>query len=323
MNRIYRRIWNHAKGCWDVASELTMACGRKSSRATGAGGLLMVALLLTGGDAHAKTRYYIGCDPFNLGNGEFVSCSPITGRYDDTMFVGYALTNGLNSLGYGAGVNMKGDNTTAFGIGARIDGQNSAAFGFKARTSGVDSVAFGYNASANGGHALAMGANAYTGALGATAVGNDAAATRQNAVALGSGSSAEKENAVALGANAWSNGVDGVALGSRAQVETGAGTGGVAIGGGARAGSLATPVPSPSAAIRARTSTVLRWAMQRLPRRRAPWPWGSVGGHGSQYGVGRQRLGAPSHRERGRWSCHRLQHRCGHRQAAACHERAG
>ncbi len=238
MNRIHRRIWNHAKGCWEVASELTRPCGRKSSRITGAGGLLMVTLMLAGGEVHAKTRYYIGCDPFNLGNGEFVSCSPITGRYDDTMFVGYALTNGLNSLGYGAGVNMKGDNTTAFGIGARIDGQNSAAFGFKARTSGVDSVAFGYNASANGGHALAMGANAYTGALGATAVGNDAAATRQNAVALGSGSSAEKENAVALGANAWSNGVDGVALGSRAQVETGAGTGGVAIGGGARAGSL-------------------------------------------------------------------------------------
>ncbi|CAQ47235.1 putative autotransporter haemagglutinin-related protein [Stenotrophomonas maltophilia K279a] len=197
----------------------------------------MVALLLAGGEVHAKTRYYIGCDPFNLGNGEFVSCSPIAGRYDDTMFVGYALTNGLNSLGYGAGVNMRGDNTTAFGIGARIDGQNSAAFGFKARTSGVDSVAFGYNASANGGHALAMGANAYTGALGATAVGNDAAATRQNAVALGSGSSAEKENAVALGANALSNGVDGVALGSKAMVDTGAGTGGVAIGGGARAGS--------------------------------------------------------------------------------------
>ncbi|WP_436311850.1 ESPR-type extended signal peptide-containing protein [Stenotrophomonas maltophilia] len=237
MNRIYRRIWNHAKGCWEVASELTRPCGRKSSRITGAGGLLMVALMLAGGEVHAKTRYYIGCDPFNLGNGEFVSCSPITGRYDDTMFVGYALTNGLNSLGYGAGVNMKGDNTTAFGIGARIDGQNSAAFGFKARTSGVDSVAFGYNASANGGHALAMGANAYTGALGATAVGNDAAATRQNAVALGSGSSAEKENALALGANALSNGVDAVALGSKAMVDTGAGTGGGAIGGGARAGS--------------------------------------------------------------------------------------
>ncbi|WP_353076324.1 ESPR-type extended signal peptide-containing protein [Stenotrophomonas sepilia] len=237
MNRIYRRIWNHAKGCWEVASELTRPCGRKSSRITGAGGLLMVALLLAGGEVHAKTRYYIGCDPFNLGNGEFVSCSPIAGRYDDTMFVGYALTNGLNSLGYGAGVNMKGDNTTAFGIGARIDGQNSAVFGFKARTSGVDSVAFGYSASANGGHALAMGANAYTGALGATAVGNDAAATRQNAVALGSGSSAEKENAVALGANALSNGVDGVALGSKAMVDTGAGAGGVAIGGGARAGS--------------------------------------------------------------------------------------
>ena len=273
MNRIYRRIWNHAKGCWEVASELTRPCGRKSSRATGAGGLLMVALLLAGGDAHAKTRYYIGCDPFNLGNGEFVSCSPIAGRYDDTMFVGYALTNGLNSLGYGAGVNMKGDNTTAFGIGARINGQNSAAFGFKASTYAVDSVAVGYNArtTADGGHnvavgatalgnkaearaanaialgsgsssrgvdALALGANSSTSAAGSMAVGAKASASRTNAIALGLSSVAQQEDAVALGASTIANGAGGVALGAKAMVDTGAGTGGVAIGGGARAGSL-------------------------------------------------------------------------------------
>lgn len=218
MNRIYRRIWNHAKGCWEVASELTRPCGRKSSRATGAGGLLMVALLLAGGDAHAKTRYYIGCDPFNLGNGEFVSCSPIAGRYDDTMFVGYALTNGLNSLGYGAGVNMKGDNTTAFGIGARIDGQNSAAFGFKASTYAVDSVAVGYNArtTADGGHNVAVGANAFAAYIGATALGNKAEARAANAIALGSGSSSRGVDALSLGANSSTSAAGSMAVGANA-----------------------------------------------------------------------------------------------------------
>lgn len=216
MNRIYRRIWNHAKGCWEVASELTRPCGRKSSRATGAGGLLMVALLLAGGDAHAKTRYYIGCDPFNLGNGEFVSCSPITGSYEDSTFIGYALSSGRNSLGYGAGVNMKGDNTTAFGIGARINGQNSAAFGFKASTYAVDSVAVGYNArtSADGGHNVAVGANAYAAYIGATALGNKAEARAQNAIALGSGSSSRGVDALALGANSSTSVAGSMAVGA-------------------------------------------------------------------------------------------------------------
>ncbi|HDX0899649.1 TPA: YadA-like family protein [Stenotrophomonas maltophilia] len=216
MNRIYRRIWNHAKGCWEVASELTRPCGRKSSRAAGAGGLLMVALMLAGGEVHAKTRYYIGCDPFNLGNGEFVSCSPITGSYEDSTFIGYALSSGRNSLGYGAGVNMKGDNTTAFGIGARINGQNSAAFGFKASTYAVDSVAVGYNArtSADGGHNVAVGANAYAAYIGATALGNKAEARAQNAIALGSGSSSRGVDALALGANSSTSAAGSMAVGA-------------------------------------------------------------------------------------------------------------
>ncbi|HHA1220380.1 ESPR-type extended signal peptide-containing protein [Stenotrophomonas maltophilia] len=217
MNRIYRRIWNHAKGCWEVASELTTPCGRKSSRATGAGGLLVIALLLVGGDAHAKTRYYIGCDPFNLGNGEFVSCSPITGSYEDSTFIGYALSSGRNSLGYGAGVNMKGDNTTAFGIGARISGQNSAAFGFKASTYAVDSVAVGYNArtSADGGHNVAVGANAFAAYIGATALGNKAEARAQNAIALGSGSSSRGVDALSLGANSSTSAAGSMAVGAK------------------------------------------------------------------------------------------------------------
>lgn len=237
MNRIYRRIWNHAKGCWEVASEFAMRRGKASHSGIIAESRCILALLVLGfaSSNAGATQYYLGC---NEHEGWAAKCTPLFGSYDEKMFTAGAGGAAYNALALGADSRVYGDNSFAFGHGTRIEKQNSAAFGFKARTSGVDSVAFGYNASANGGHALAMGANAYTGALGATAVGNDAAATRQNAVAVGSGSSAEKENAVALGANAWSNGVDGVALGSRAQVETGAGTGGVAIGGGARAGSL-------------------------------------------------------------------------------------
>ncbi|MEN5262664.1 ESPR-type extended signal peptide-containing protein [Stenotrophomonas hibiscicola] len=237
MNRIYRRIWNHAKGCWEVASEFAMRRGKASHSGIIAESRCILALLVLGfaSSNAGATQYYLGC---NEHEGWAAKCTPLFGSYDEKMFTAGAGGAAYNALALGAGSRVYGDNSFAFGHGTRIEKQNSAAFGFKARTSGVDSVAFGYNASANGGHALAMGANAYTGALGATAVGNDAAATRQNAVAVGSGSSAEKENAVALGANALSNGVDGVALGSRAQVETGAGTGGVAIGGGARAGSL-------------------------------------------------------------------------------------
>ena len=55
MNHVYRTIWNHAKGVWQVVGEHTTRQGKtKSSKsASGAGVLALSAVLVTPG-AHAQ-----------------------------------------------------------------------------------------------------------------------------------------------------------------------------------------------------------------------------------------------------------------------------
>ena len=235
MNRIYRRIWNRAKGCWEVASELinrNQGGGRvaKACTATALVALMQIGPGLSG--AEAAAFYMGGCSYSDSGN---VNCVPIIGR---TSAVSYAnaVLGSQDYLVMGGGAVADGDWITMFGHQSYVKGHFSSAFGAKANANGVDRVAVGYNASANGGHSTIVGTNAYGKGIGSTAFGNSAAATRQNALAVGSGSLSQSENAVAMGANAFANGVDGVALGSKASVDTGGGNSGIAIGAAAKAG---------------------------------------------------------------------------------------
>lgn len=235
MNRIYRRIWNRAKGCWEVASELinrNQGGGRvaKACTATALVALMQIGPGLSG--AEAAAFYMGGCSYTDSGN---VNCVPIIGRTSGVSYAD-AVLGSKDYLAMGGGAVADGDWITIFGHQSYVKGNFSSAFGAKANANGVDSVAVGYNASANGGHSTVVGTNAYGKGIGSTAFGNSAAATRQNALAVGSGSLSQSENAVAMGANAFANGVDGVALGSKASVDTGGGTSGIAIGAAAKAG---------------------------------------------------------------------------------------
>ncbi len=235
MNRIYRRIWNRAKGCWEVASELinrNQGGGRvaKACTATALVALMQIGPGLSG--AQAAAFYMGGCSYTDSGN---VNCVPIIGRTSGVSYAD-AVLGSKDYLAMGGGAVADGDWITIFGHQSYVKGNFSSAFGAKANANGVDSVAVGYNASANGGHSTVVGTNAYGKGIGSTAFGNSAAATRQNALAVGSGSLSQGENAVAMGANAFANGVDGVALGSKASVDTGGGTSGIAIGAAAKAG---------------------------------------------------------------------------------------
>lgn len=235
MNRIYRRIWNRAKGCWEVASELinrNQGGGRvaKACTATALVALMQIGPGLSG--AEAAAFYMGGCSYTDSGN---VNCVPIIGRTSGVSYAD-AVLGSKDYLAMGGGAVADGDWITMFGHQSYVKGNFSSAFGAKANANGVDSVAVGYNASANGGHSTVVGTNAYGKGIGSTAFGNSAAATRQNALAVGSGSLSQGENAVAMGANAFANGVDGVALGSKASVDTGGGTSGIAIGAAAKAG---------------------------------------------------------------------------------------
>ncbi|WP_442255892.1 ESPR-type extended signal peptide-containing protein [Stenotrophomonas maltophilia group sp. RY12688] len=234
MNRIYRRIWNRAKGCWEVASELAVARhsagGQKKLSASLTASLL---ILLGTTEAFAGVTYY-GCSSLDAGS-DFLRCLPHVGQTDGTLWAN-AAAGAKEYLVIGAGTYMSGSWGAGFGHQSRIVGNYGSAFGYKANINGVDSVAVGYNATANGGHSTVVGANAYGKGIGSTAFGNSAAATRQNALAVGSGSLSQSENAVAMGANAFASGVDGVALGSKASVDTGGGNSGIAIGAAAKAG---------------------------------------------------------------------------------------
>lgn len=234
MNRIYRRIWNRAKGCWEVASELAVVKGSTSGPRRLIP-VLVVALTATAAmqDATAGVDYY-GCSVLDSGSN-YLRCLPHAGQTDGTLWAN-AAADAKEYLIIGGGTYLSGSWGAGFGHQSRIVGNYGSAFGYKATINGVDSVAVGYNATANGGHSTVVGANAYGKGIGSTAFGNSAAATRQNALAIGSGSLSQSENAVAMGANAFANGVDGVALGSKASVDTGGGTSGIAIGAAAKAG---------------------------------------------------------------------------------------
>ncbi|MEN5391288.1 ESPR-type extended signal peptide-containing protein [[Pseudomonas] hibiscicola] len=234
MNRIYRRIWNRAKGCWEVASELAVVKGSTSGPRRLIP-VLVVALTATAAmqDATAGVDYY-GCSVLDSGSN-YLRCLPHAGQTDGTLWAN-AAADAKEYLIIGGGTYLSGSWGAGFGHQSRIVGNYGSAFGYKANINGVDSVAVGYNATANGGHSTVVGANAYGKGIGSTAFGNSAAATRQNALAVGSGSLSQGENAVAMGANAFANGVDGVALGSKASVDTGGGTSGIAIGAAAKAG---------------------------------------------------------------------------------------
>lgn len=234
MNRIYRRIWNRAKGCWEVASELAVARHSAGGQKKLSASLIASLLILLGTtEAFAGVTYY-GCSSLDAGS-DFLRCLPHVGQTDGTLWAS-AAAGAKEYLVIGAGTYMSGSWGAGFGHQSRIVGNYGSAFGYKANINGVDSVAVGYNATANGGHSTVVGANAYGKGIGSTAFGNSAAATRQNALAVGSGSLSQGENAVAMGANAFANGVDGVALGSKASVDTGGGTSGIAIGAAAKAG---------------------------------------------------------------------------------------
>lgn len=236
MNRIYRRIWNAARQCWVVASELAVA--RQCSSSPRKLRLLVIPLSMSAAgsiSANAGSMYW-GCSPFDWDKAD-VYCVPMSGQSEDGKTSANAkISTSKDYLIMGGGSYNDGSWNATFGPKAQIIGNYNAALGHKANINGVDSVAVGYNATANGGHSTVVGANAYGKGIGSTAFGNSAAATRQNALAIGSGSLSQSENAVAMGANAFANGVDGVALGSKASVDTGGGTSGIAIGAAAKAG---------------------------------------------------------------------------------------
>ncbi|MBA0366503.1 MULTISPECIES: ESPR-type extended signal peptide-containing protein [Stenotrophomonas] len=212
MNRIYRRIWNAARQCWVVASELAVArcCGASRRKLA----LRVVALSVsTIGVMDAGAVEFQGCNVFDLGKPE-LRCAPHLGQTDAAPYANAKLSTSKEYLIMGGGAYNDGSWNATFGHKAKVLGNYNTALGQQAYISGVDSVAVGYNATAQLGHSTVVGANAYGKGIGSTAFGNKASATRQNSIAIGSGSLSQSENSVAIGANSLASEVNTVSVGS-------------------------------------------------------------------------------------------------------------
>ncbi len=223
MNRIYRRIWNAARQCWVVASELSSPRGKPAQT-----WVLMSALLLTTAGAAWATNE--GDDPGAVSEADvasmavqkerivFMSAPPMFSAASASITPrGMYLQSAIVTSGNYADAQVSGADVLALGSRVKIYGTESTGLGNYAETSGGYATALGHNAKAYGGHGTAVGRSAYTSGFAATALGQDARATAQNAVAIGSGARAANSESVAIGANAVTYESRTVSVGKRGE----------------------------------------------------------------------------------------------------------
>ncbi|HIE4005081.1 TPA: ESPR-type extended signal peptide-containing protein [Stenotrophomonas maltophilia] len=218
MNHIYRRIWNHAKQCWVVGSELSSARGKRASgRATAHGlivlsviGLVPAGVAASGVQEQVEEREYaksLGLRnteakdivsvavPFSSALGT-MSVSPLSAQMS-SQYLQLAIVSDTNYRDS----TISGNHMLVLGSRSSLRGNYSVGYGSAISTSGEYNTAVGYNAVIGNGYSTAIGARAQTSGIGATALGNNALAMQTNSVAIGSGSYASSSNSIAIGAN--------------------------------------------------------------------------------------------------------------------------
>lgn len=203
MNRIYRRLWNRARQCWVVASEVTSSRGRLM--ASSAMCLRVPASLLALVATNASAAIFNeSCGPTIA---DYYQCTPSYGHDSERIYT------------------KVGANTAYVlitGNGTEVNGQYSTLFGHRGITRGDKNAVFGYGAESSQGYSATFGAFARTNGIGAVAVGHYALADGENAMALGSGAR-----------TASGSGLARIAIGGNAFAGTTGYTGAIALGGGA------------------------------------------------------------------------------------------
>lgn len=189
MNHIYRRIWNKAKQCWVVASELASPRGKARqqhrSRLRSKRALLPLTLCVAGA-SHAQAIE----SPARCDRTEWLATSEC---WSNGVLSASATIAPMENYKWSAG-------------GGLASGNKSIAIGKYAFAHDVDSVTVGYGADAKFGHNVAIGTYATAWGIGAMAIGNTADARHENSIAIGSGSHTDSPRSIVIGANAQSMG---------------------------------------------------------------------------------------------------------------------
>ena len=243
MNHIYKVIWNHAKHCYTVVSEIaknhsTSSVSKKSASAV----LLAVTVLLSGGvsvyaDNLAPTisKIEIGEGATATGqNGVAIGRDTKASGLDSIAIGGNTKATGTDSIAIGDDTTANSYGSVAIGDDIHFTGESATAVGQQAHATSINSTAIGamtnvdadYNSTHDdwrkaGVQSTAIGA--YSGSWGdsSTAVGAAAKAEGKSSTAVGSFSEVTAKNAVALGAHAKAYGGFSTAVGYASEVTAG------------------------------------------------------------------------------------------------------
>ena len=242
MNRIYKTIWNHASGTATAVSELTAACGKRSSGRSGSLknaaprfrlSALSVALLLAGTPAVAATvENGTGTNSVIL-KGDTVTTATANGQDATAIGTGAkadeqssfaagtnAKATNKNAISIGTNSNASGATSTAVGQGTVATHQSATALGDGAQATNDQATAIGVGAKASQGGALAVGMTSAASAWNSSAFGSLANASGSTSLAAGYKAAASSSNSLAVGSSANARKLNGIAIGKNAQAGT-------------------------------------------------------------------------------------------------------
>ena len=237
MNHIYKVIWNKAKHCYTVVSEIaknhsTSSVSKKSASAV----LLAVTVLLSGGVsvyadnnlAPTITKIEIGQEATATGqNGVAIGSRTEASGLDSIAIGGNTKATGDDSIAIGDDTTAKGMYSVAIGDDIQFTGESATAVGQQAHATGDVSTAIGtmtnvdadYNRTHDdwrkaGKQSTAIGAYAGSWGLASTAVGGFSKAEGRMATAVGYNSKANVDYGTALGDYSEVTAGWGVAIGA-------------------------------------------------------------------------------------------------------------
>ena len=237
MNKIYRRIWNAAKQCWVVGSELARTKRKCTSgrRTTALMGLLIsLPFAASSADLDSDEEQSVQVESERISSfTESTHEAPAVGKLSMSARAGlYAIELGdkanasaTYSVAIGQRAQATGGSAIALGQGAFAREQSSIAIGSGSKSDKIWSIALGYNAHTAHEYAIAMGTSAKAAGYAATALGRSASSVGEFDVAVG----------FAAGTVGADSGMSRVAIGGRASAGTAGYTGAVALGGDSRA----------------------------------------------------------------------------------------
>ena len=219
MNHIYRRIWNKAKQCWVVGSELSSRCGRSSAVSRNSASMVMLlasvvpcVAVANGSSEQSDEQSEFSMLTLNAPLEERLVS--VASQFPLVTYASPVMPFDVRAFGYYTQVALVSDSNSNYndskingqelvllGANSSLRGNRSVGYGNWIEATGDKNTVMGYDVKASGGYGTAIGAASKVSGIGATALGHNARATQVNAVAIGSGSSSSSSNAIALGAN--------------------------------------------------------------------------------------------------------------------------